>query len=372
MDEERSDCVLPVDVFQAIAVALKEDPTLVSLALSSRAIQLAVSQIGFPSDDWSEDFCKLCIQFGYLDLLVWGVKNGCELSEEASSLAAQEGQLSIIQWLLSTEYNVVPFDISSAAARGGNTEILQFLKEQGLWVPSSLHANAAASSGNIDALTWVTENGCGVDGSTAYPAVLEGNMDVLEWCYHHCGKVNSSIWNAAASCGSTKILSWLCQFDNEEGNEWWIRDLCEFAAKKNNWDVLSWLLESGYKINARGIEAIAKSGNICFLEIALAHVEPARVNIFSLQNAVVSSGDIDMIRWFVKTYGAIRWTEGIFISFSVYVRHLFFLFVHLHSFSLFFFSFLSLLADTFSYVLSSFVSTAVGYHVGIASVNSIA
>jgi len=97
----------------------------------------------------------------------------------------------------------------------------------------------AAEHGQLPIVQWLRQNGCFWDHLTPCWAAQNNHWDVLQWCH-----ANGCPWNyytslAAAANGHLALLQWLTQ----QGCPWLETAICEVAAANNHWHVLHWVLQ---------------------------------------------------------------------------------------------------------------------------------
>jgi len=99
----------------------------------------------------------------------------------------------------------------------------------------------AAQHGQLPILQWLRQNGCPWDAQTPCWAARGGHRDVLEWCHaNDCPWDDfTSLW--AAMDGDLPLLQWVI----EQGCPWNRNAICEGAASNNHWHVLHWVLQTG-------------------------------------------------------------------------------------------------------------------------------
>src|SRR5436190_9729238 len=121
------------------------------------------------------------IENGYLNIVKW-VKDNCELPNDACEIAAMNGHLGILKFLLENECGWNSFACSWAAFNG-HLEIVKWVKENGYehdkWICSS-----AAFNGHLEVIKWVKDNlkdNYLDNTSICLNAAINGHLEVIKW-----------------------------------------------------------------------------------------------------------------------------------------------------------------------------------------------
>jgi hypothetical protein len=79
-----------------------------------------------------KNICEIAAKNGWLDLLQWVRKNGCDWNSWTCAFAAEEGHLEILKW---ARQNGCEWDSRTCtyAADRGHLEILKWVVLSGLW-----------------------------------------------------------------------------------------------------------------------------------------------------------------------------------------------------------------------------------------------
>jgi len=145
--------------------------------------------------------CNIAAENGHLSILKWLISNGCEVSTQTPAFAAESGHLEIIKWLRGTdnknenEYKY-EWDIwtCSGAAYGNHIDVLKWAYENGcpwdVWTCAFL-----ASNGNLEALKWAIDNGCPWDDNLCRFAAQKNQIEILEWIKEKGCKCNNKYYN---------------------------------------------------------------------------------------------------------------------------------------------------------------------------------
>lgn len=156
-------------------------------------------------------FWNQCAEDGYLDLIIWGLRDGLRFNESLYDSAAKGGHLHLIKWamrqktyllpkpqdkavenaiiyqhvhILDFFYNETDYSFSSGdysiAAKTSAIVSMEFLKKH------NVHRNyrncgTAATHGQLDALKWLRTNGCPWTELVVIEATRHKHYHVLEW-----------------------------------------------------------------------------------------------------------------------------------------------------------------------------------------------
>jgi hypothetical protein len=119
---------------------------------------------------------------GYLDLIKWNVRHGCEMNYNTGIIAIDGEQFKVLKWLI---LNGCEGDeeMYCVAAGGGYLKILKWLGKKNV-IPewgSSRICEEAAAGGFLEVLKWCRDNYCDWSKETCSNAAVNGHLDVLIW-----------------------------------------------------------------------------------------------------------------------------------------------------------------------------------------------
>lgn len=122
------------------------------------------------------------VKSGNLENLQWLHNNHLFSSySDSLSIAAREGKLDIIKWLVNAGAPLTKF-IFEEAACSENLQVMKWLKRKKCPWDRYTFANAA-SVGNLQVLEWLLQNGCPWDSDTFTSAAIAGNLQTMEWLF---------------------------------------------------------------------------------------------------------------------------------------------------------------------------------------------
>ncbi len=136
--------------------------------------------------------CDLVVQRGNLAALQWlRVSAGCTFYN-AVACATRNGHIHILEWLhLTRQIGCSPCGL---AAQAGQLRVLQWLRAHHYDWDTKTCADAAAYR-HLDVLCWAHENGCAWDDMTTYNAAHGGHVSILEYALQH-----GCAWHPRALC----------------------------------------------------------------------------------------------------------------------------------------------------------------------------
>jgi hypothetical protein len=188
-------------------------------------------------------FLPFLVGNGFLPL-IQRVFHGEEKFPRVSSVAAEYGQLEILQWLRA---QIPPCPWSTwtcvSAAKRGHLEMLQWLRAQDPPCPwGEDSCMYAAMNEQLNILKWLRAQDppCPWDEETCTYAAANGHLEVLQWLRAQNPPCPWDKWvcMAAARSGYLETLQWLraqdppCPWDEES---------CMFAALNGHLETLQWL-----------------------------------------------------------------------------------------------------------------------------------
>jgi hypothetical protein len=165
--------------------------------------------------------CPLAAQIGDISMLQYAIKQGCSCDDTTSQAAAFKGQIEVLQWL-KTEGHPLDKDTFIAAIRGGQLPVLEWSIEQGYrHIFDGSFCKIAAEEGNLEILQWLRSQGCPwwygrFNNATemGHAAVRGKNINLLRWVIEQ-----GCPWDEQHACerafGSGHFDSVVWMHDNE-------------------------------------------------------------------------------------------------------------------------------------------------------------
>lgn len=194
--------------------------------------------------------CEISCKENDITIMERAKENGYYF-EDCMFIAAKEGNMKVIEWLL---FNKAPFkrqEILAGAIEGNKHSIIKYAIENKIDMTSpdmlqtygSSVCDLAARDNNFDLLKLAVNN-----GTRKYPwsvktcvgAVSCGNLEMLKWlrkCIPQC-PWDESVCIEAAKQKNQKIMEWL---RSQNPPCPWNENVCIEAADKNNLEMLKWL-----------------------------------------------------------------------------------------------------------------------------------
>lgn len=207
--------------------------TIILRAMGSGSIRL-VQMLRHLGHEWSCS-ARHAARKGHLDLLKWGITDGCPLDGTVCDEAAAGGHLEVLQWLRAEG---CPWGARtcSAAAAEGHSDVLEWLYKNGCpW--DRLVCPLVAGRGRLDILQWAVTRGCPWDEWTCDNAAENGHLDVLVWARANGCPWSKRACSGAAKGGHLKVLQWA----RANGCPW-DRAACLASATRHRPEVRAWIL----------------------------------------------------------------------------------------------------------------------------------
>jgi len=223
---------------------------------------------------WSEDACFEAVGGGHLHVLRWAYDSGLRFplfSNQLSMIAAREGYMDILEWLLEVRVPIGPPTWKAATARG-RLEVLQWLQDHNIPRPEGESlCNIAARSGRINVLEWARAQGMPWNESTCIEAAAEGELETLKYLRRGGCPWNEESCSWAAFHGDVRILQWL---RSQEPPCPWDEGSCQAAAAGGNLECLQWMRREGCPWDACVCYAAAEEGHLDLLKWSKSHGVP--------------------------------------------------------------------------------------------------
>jgi|ERR1711939_367862 len=200
----------------------------------------------------------------------WAISNFCDEEEFSCPLAAQRGDLAMLQWCREHGQPWKHCHTCEAACSGGDLETLKWLLSEGApcadgWIV----CDTAARAGDFEMLKWARENDYPWDYHAFASAARSGNVEMMAWMLANNLDWNEDVCTQAAKAGNLDALRWL----RSQGAPWSAR-ACTHAAKAGNLAVLQWLRENGCPWDTFACVGAASAGEIEMLQWLRANQAP--------------------------------------------------------------------------------------------------
>src|SRR5947207_2863187 len=158
---------------------------------------LSENEIIYMENNWNKfsknDLCKIAVENGWLDLLEWGLLNGCKPNYLTDIYATKNGQLNILKWLYKNGYCIIDSILCELAIERGYFDILKWAFEIGSTKKIFCKENLcmyAARHGHFEMLKWLYDRGCQINEWTCASAAKGGYLEILIWL-----RENGCPWN---------------------------------------------------------------------------------------------------------------------------------------------------------------------------------
>ena len=152
-----------------------------------------------------EYLCQVLARGGHLEELKEFLRKGAPCYEDMFSLAAEGGNLEMLQW---ARANGCPLDSSDPimcrlAAESENLDMLQWVRANGcVWGEAT--CARAAQGGYLEVLKWAHENGCPWSDRTCMAAAEFGHLEVLQLLHENGCPWKEETCAMASSSGKSK------------------------------------------------------------------------------------------------------------------------------------------------------------------------
>ena len=270
-----------------------------------------------------DNYCKYvyfgAAHSGNLSLFKSMKSQGYPFSRKACTIAAENGHLNIIQWILSeievweefyeeTYRDWLDNVISPAAAGKGHLNILKIMPETTTW---NTAVNAALQNGQMEILKWLQEkNYIEADENYFVSAASSGNLDIMKWLRNEYDfELNwVGALQEAVKIGNLDII------DDLTENVEFDYQCCSLAAKFGHFEVIKWMVENKYEWNSDTTTSAAEYGDLSILLWLLDKKFP--VNKQKLAKGAIKGGNLQLIEWLDVNLN-IKWTDPELCSIAV-------------------------------------------------------
>lgn len=225
--------------------------------------------------DKCTDLVKYAAIYGYIEILKWTKENGFPNTNKIKDVhdthdivctqGARSGHLNIIQWGLANGC-VCNSRTFTRAVKGGHLDILKWLYEFKCYYNEEGAYYDAAKYGRMEIILWLIENNYSGTNEIAIGAARGGKLEILKWT-----KDNNFYWYDdiilyGIESHNLEIVQWLIKNGCNMGH-YVIRDVYVTAIEEKQWEIFKWLVENGYP-NKRVCEYAAETNNLEMLKWA--------------------------------------------------------------------------------------------------------
>lgn len=210
-----------------------------------------------------DEVCEEAVDKGNKNIIRWAIAEGEKLEPYLFHIAAQSGNIGMIEWLMDLG---CPMDAQAmiGAIRGDHFDTLKWLDTNGFptskyvldemacfgnktmlswaiidqeWPLDAVACAGAARGGHLEILKWLRSLGCPWDGFTTRAAALGGHKEVYDWVVEHGCESWSNDAAHAAMMGHFDMAKWLVERHECDAQECLIS-----AAKHGELDIFEWAL----------------------------------------------------------------------------------------------------------------------------------
>jgi len=231
---------------------------------------------------WSADFRDhiygICTAIG---VAPDGALDSMRLDASALFDAVKRGHIDVLEWLdahefdCSTLYNGAMCEV---AARNGHLCALDWLLSKGYKWNKQRCCIAAALSGDVDMLKWLAVQGCVYDAHVVAHAVASEFYSIVPWLRAHGAPWDADVSAEVARLVNAKALEWtraqgcpwdartcailagsgsldILQLARRRGCPW-DADTATEAARAGKWETLAWAVQMGCPWDIRTLQAL--------------------------------------------------------------------------------------------------------------------
>lgn len=208
--------------------------------------------------EFEEEMCKIAAEEGHLDLLKWLIDiEGYKSNKDLCSRASKGGHLHIIQWALLNKFELT-ISCYIRAMIGCHIHILDWLKENNCPSGNTKLADCAACTGNFSILKWAIDSGFELTENAVMNASKFGHVNILEYL------LNQHVWMLPSSSSTIIIKSTFKKYnhcsnsdkqqDKNLNNSIFKaiqEDLYLNSVTYQRKNVIEWLINNGFKMSKK-------------------------------------------------------------------------------------------------------------------------
>lgn len=273
--------VIPDDVFNYLFSLLHHDRISLNVfAYANKTTYQLVSKYSIKNKISRRFKIENAALYGYLDVIIWALRNRYKFNKKVYSNAAKNGYLDLIKYFRNLDCTDWDVDTVLNAAAYDHLDILKYAIENGCNYSTKIYPNAACSS---------------MCNMHSY-AALYGHLDILIWCKQFDPELFDSkqmhIINNAANGGHLHVLQWL----KNEGYIWNSQTFCN-AARGGHLHILKMLKDDNCPYDSWTFAFAAERGDIKILEWLKEINCPMPENILRYAS---QAGRLDALKWLIE------------------------------------------------------------------------
>jgi len=168
-------------------------------------------ELDSPTLFWLKHFAsKLAAQHGQIKVLEWLVQLGAELTSEDIEEAVSYNQMETLRWLVEHGVEVDERAVITAAANGRINMLEYFLNLNPPVRPNYYAAEASAYCGQTDTLEWLSEAGVKLDKGIIQEAAESGQIETVKWLWTHIPEeFDQEVVESAIISGNPELIAWI-------------------------------------------------------------------------------------------------------------------------------------------------------------------
>lgn len=187
----------------------------------------------------SEKYVNIAAENGDLECMKWLISKGSTVGKNVFCYAAKYGRLDCIKWLHENGYPWSKYTLSHAAF-GGHLECLKYAHASGGGSQEFAVCQNAAMNGYLECLIYAFTNGFICDVSVSANAGKNGHFECLKYLHNNRADIHPDISYYAAISGNMECLRW-----TYENGYRMSQSICNYAERVGNIDCLRYAYEHG-------------------------------------------------------------------------------------------------------------------------------
>jgi len=217
---------------------------------------------------WNELSLMAAARGGHLDMIKWMRAEGCPWNERVTAKAALGGHLEVLKWLRA---NGCPLNVwvVNNAVQGGHMDVLEWVVGEEKMEPEQYTWSVAAERGNIEMLEWLRAHQCPNDYLAISAAAAKGQLTAIKWLVEHRlgGILNSRTLEMAAGYGHLGVVKWL-RLQGGGRNCVWMISMASRIAVNGHLEVLKYAIADGCPWDETVCSSAAEGGHLEVLQWA--------------------------------------------------------------------------------------------------------
>jgi hypothetical protein len=265
---------------------------------------------------YGEDALKGAVRGGHKDIIEYMLSNfGRDkyrsIMTDLLCAALKRGYLHLLDILIMPIEKKNMWKVYHAAAMSNTISVLEWLESQKIDMNHPSISDIAAENGNLTIIKWLLSRGYNISETAGMNAIHSRRLDMVKWFYERGDGLRNGVWMSSASSGDMKMLKWACGkvFYKEKAII-----VAKHAIKSKELKVLKWLDKAGIRFDS--IEdhlmrdVIARSWIHCSsLDILKWLHSKGYKNFTGVFKSAIRHEDIPILQWLADN-GYAKWTNA--------------------------------------------------------------